>query len=243
MGAIADAVMGIIGGVADVGFKAYDREQQNKINQRDFDYQKALQQQIFEREDNAVQRRMADLQAAGLNPNLAAGSAAGAGSVVGRSQTNYAGIGNPVGTILDTISARQQISMQKEQAAILNSQKEEAAAKARMADNAALLDNLYTVQMLGLNPKLAINKKGQLESRFSYTDEDLTHGQYTQSPMYQQLKWQIQNEKNNAWMIQKDVDFYNADKIFSYIGAGARAAGNLTGGIGSLYGNYYKYHR
>ncbi len=46
-------------------------------------YQKALQKVVFAREDNAVQRRIADLRKAGLSPTLAAGSSAGAGAVIG----------------------------------------------------------------------------------------------------------------------------------------------------------------
>lgn len=53
---------------------AFQREQ--------FEYSKALQNKIFEREDNAITRRKADLINAGINPLLAAGSGAGAGSVV-----------------------------------------------------------------------------------------------------------------------------------------------------------------
>ena len=48
-------------------------------------YQKDLQKEIFAREDNAVQRRVNDLIKAGLSPTLAAGSSAGAGSVVSTS--------------------------------------------------------------------------------------------------------------------------------------------------------------
>lgn len=63
-----------IGGMADLWNLRQEEEKR--------DYDRALQQEIFAREDTAVQRRAADLEAAGLSKTLAAGSAAQAGSVV-----------------------------------------------------------------------------------------------------------------------------------------------------------------
>lgn len=55
------------------------------LQKKNLAYQKDLQKEIFAREDNAVQRRVNDLIKAGLSPTLAAGSSAGAGSVVSTS--------------------------------------------------------------------------------------------------------------------------------------------------------------
>lgn len=86
IGSIIGAGISAIGGLAGsyMNNKAQkEADERNLQFQREnLDYQKHLQQQVFEREDTAHQREVKDLRAAGLNPLLSTGSGAGAGSVV-----------------------------------------------------------------------------------------------------------------------------------------------------------------
>lgn len=67
-------------------------EENFKLQKEQYQYQKDLQNKIFEREDNAVKRAAADLQGAGLSKTLAAGSGAGAGAVVSTSAPQKQGM-------------------------------------------------------------------------------------------------------------------------------------------------------
>lgn len=95
MSAVGTGFSNIAGGLANLG-SAYATvkgvNENKRVNDLNFQlqkenlaYQKDLQKIIFAREDNAVQRRVSDLRKAGLSPTLAAGSAAGAGSVISTS--------------------------------------------------------------------------------------------------------------------------------------------------------------
>lgn len=80
---LSPAILGstLLGGGTDV-FNSYVNYRNYQLQQDMFGYQKGIQQDIFNREDNAIQRRVDDLRAAGLSPVLAAGQGASAGSVV-----------------------------------------------------------------------------------------------------------------------------------------------------------------
>ncbi len=89
VGNVFSKILNPIGTIANVWSTVEGVKENKKVNDLnyqlqtdDLSYKKDLQKLMFSREDNAVQRRVADLKAAGLSPTLAAGSSASAGSVV-----------------------------------------------------------------------------------------------------------------------------------------------------------------
>lgn len=89
----------IISGIGGIGIGIANSVTNSEINKKNYElqkdwqnYQKQLQREIFQREDNAIQRRASDIAAAGGNPAMAweTGNGASAGSIVDTSAPQQA---------------------------------------------------------------------------------------------------------------------------------------------------------
>lgn len=134
---LAGGVGGLVGGVTQAVTSYFNTKDTNKTNRQvaeqnlgfqreNLDYQKALQQEIFQREDTAHQREIEDLRAAGINPLATAsgGNGANAGSVVPLTElnnnyqaqtTDFSGIG-AAGAALDAAVQNQKNLEEAQQA-------------------------------------------------------------------------------------------------------------------------------
>lgn len=143
---------GLAGGT-DVWGEMTGSTEANRINQQNYEaqrdnyaWQRYAQQRTWEREDNAVQRRKADLLAAGLSPVLAAGSAAQTSTPIPTSaphreyaRTNMAEAAMMAYQIMSMTSA---IDKTKAESELIDLQK-----KKTQVDTAARVQDVYNKKM------------------------------------------------------------------------------------------------
>lgn len=194
---------------------AYEQNYQNMVEQQA--YARGLQERVFEREDSAVQRRVADLEAAGLSPTLAAGSAAGSGSVVPATVPRREAPQRGVQSKMMQISALGQIanigrtlaeaSLMGAQAEVASKTVESKVSEAEAAAYVAKLDAKYKHDLeLYLASKFA--EQGETGRFIDLTPEVRN---------YMIMEEDLKRKGSEAKVAEKEAELYTANKAISWI--------------------------
>lgn len=180
----------------------------------------------YAREDNAVQRRARDLAAAGLNPNLAAGSAASS-NVVGAPQLNI----NP-GQLLDAATAVEQIKQQREatKAAQSYSSLMDAQAKQAKLDYARDAFNTFYNYGFDVEPSAKGGEFGfHWNSHWSGNSlETNLNSNFGESPFLRALSSGLQTQEYQRDLLRKQDLWYNTNQVLNQVWNGLDAVTDVA---------------
>lgn len=237
LAAVGSGLAGLLygGKVLKQNQQAIDNAQQ--INMQNYElmkeqqsYERNLQQTMFEREDNSVQRRAKDLEAAGLSKTLAAGSGAQAGPVIKSTAPNMStsaedkrfannqfkiALMTQSADIARTVAQTKLLESQaknQESVTKLNEERNVGQVLSNAFDRSTLSDREKLVELRTLIAGLQRQRDETLYSR--YWTHDLSDGKggyvgksvYQKSRYEQQLDLQIENARKKLGLSENELE-------------------------------------
>lgn len=188
-------IASLIGAGATIAGTLLSKKSTTKTNQQNYD----LTQETWKREDNAVQRRVNDLEKAGLSKTLAAGSAADSSSAISMKSSDYSGIGSAgqqIGQgIIQAIQLKDQLATSAAQRALAQAQAEKAVSDSKLNEaNAEFVMKSKTAYTETATEVMALNRaKLDAEKARDY-------------PALREIESQIAIKKKELKVMDLDID-------------------------------------
>lgn len=214
-------------------------EENLALQRENFEYNKDLQQQIFDREDTAYQRKVQDLIKAGINPAVAAGgSGSNAGAIVStkapHNDMRYQAPQFNLGSAIDTLRSLKQISSIEEQTKVAKQQAEYLSSLKKKADAETIklgLDNDFftksqedRLKRIGFETDMLMYQKELLSRQndlnkigynFALGNSVMNNFTNSNSPLLQELQLNQDLLKLKKELSQQNVKKLKLDNAFA----------------------------
>lgn len=238
-GAIAAAAAGVVKG-------GYDIFNQDRINNLNWDRNMELQRMTWAREDNAVQRRVADLKAAGLSPVLAAGSAANTSQPIASSAQSHDWTGgNPILEALGAIQQKADISKTNADTDLTKFMQSTEKWKQDLMSAQVNKTMAETLNLNKQNDIFDLDYMSKINLRNKQAENYIRNSELLKAQtVYKQTELDSLKTNIDILKIQRDIQNMNRsmftfDKINQYAPSGMlgnifKTANSLTGGVQSM---------
>lgn len=191
----------LLGSIFDFGYNIFNNERNYSLTEQQVDneerryietrdYNRALQERVFEREDSAIQRAVQDAGKAGFSPLTVAGNGASSGAVVGSSYQSPAGqqVGFTPSSALTLMRGLQEMQLAQDA-----NDRAERETESNIAFKAATLEN--EKDRLGMDFLL---RNAELFNSYSLASEQL-------KLQNEELKFSKRKHSNELGMFEKEL--------------------------------------
>lgn len=210
VGGLINAGQNVLNSWWNIGSQLYNWKREDRYNSL-----------TREREDNAIQRRVADLQAAGLSPVLAAGSAAASSSPINSSSHNVDG--SIVGAYYDAAIAKERLKQEKD----ITFQQE---AITSMLNRQSNRDKAAYLWEMGFSPE-GIYDDGSVDGYY-YVGNSYPYNQnFLASPFIRRLNMDLLKQEYNTDMTRKENNWYNVNQGLGFANTLFRGADTVFNGV------------
>lgn len=237
IGSIISGAADALGKVFNAGYGVYQDQRDYALTEEQWAYKQAMDRIQMMREDNAVQRRAIDLQAAGINRNLASGSVASSGVSAGTPSAHSSRVDMNLGQVYDVYLANVERKQEIQNRKLQNEYQQTVNKMLRNESNAQAWEN----DVRRAVAQWQLGYEAEYQPEFGNSNVYMPQGTRFQPRVLSSLSADLERQQMYADMARKENSLYYfnqfADRVVdaSNIVFGARKAFGKKGNFNLNY--------